>query len=57
MKKISLVLFALTMFCGIAKAQYPYQMYDYEVSLATENIASTSGFKVFKVWSFAKKSI
>lgn len=55
MKKLSLVLFALTMFCGIAKAQYPYQMYDYEVSLATENIASTSGFKVFKVWSFAKK--
>lgn len=55
MKKICFVLFAFMMSCGIAKAQYPYQMYDYELSLSKEFVAATSGHKVFKVWSYAKK--
>ena len=55
MKKFFSVLFVLTIICGTAAAQYPYQMYDYELSLAKENVASTAGFKVFKVWSMSKK--
>jgi len=54
MKQILSVLFVVTMLCGTATAQYPYQMYDYELSLVKENIASTAGFKVFKVWSFSR---
>ena len=54
MKRIYSILFALVMLCGTASAQYPYQMYDYELSLVKENIASTAGFKVFKVWSLSK---
>ena len=55
MKRLYLVLFAFVMLCGTASAQYPYQMYDYELSLVKENVASTAGFKVFKVWSMSKK--
>ena len=29
--------------------------YRYELTLAKENVAATSGFKVFKVWSYGKK--
>ena len=54
MKRIYSILFALVMLCGTASAQYPYQMYDYELTLVKENIASTAGFKVFKVWSFSR---
>lgn len=52
MKKISFILYALVMLCSTASAQY--QLYDYELSLVKENVASTSGYKVFKVWSYAK---
>lgn len=54
MKKIA-ILFILSILCFNASAQYPYQMYEYELSLSKENVASTSGFKVFKVWSMSKK--
>ena len=30
--------------------------YRYELTLAKENVAATSGFKVFKVWSYGKKN-
>lgn len=29
--------------------------YNYELSLSKENVAATSGFKVFKIWSYCKK--
>lgn len=29
--------------------------YNYELSLSKENIAATSGFKIFKIWSYGKK--
>ena len=55
MKKIYLMLFALTMVFTTAMAKDDTPGYDYELSLVKENVASTSGFKVFKVWSFGKK--
>lgn len=29
--------------------------YNYELSLSKENVAATSGFKIFKIWSYGKK--
>lgn len=55
MKKIYLLLFALTMVFTTATAKDDTPGYDYELSLVKENVASTSGFKVFKVWSYGKK--
>lgn len=55
MKKILLMIAAALMIGGTAMAKDDVPDYDYELSLAKENIAATSGFKVFKVWSFGKK--
>ena len=55
MKKVLLFLFALTMTFTSVSAKDDTPGYDYELSLVKENVASTSGFKVFKVWSFGKK--
>ena len=55
MKKILLFIAAALMIGGTALAKDDVPDYDYELSLAKENIAATSGFKVFKVWSFGKK--
>ena len=55
MKKIYLLLFALTMLCTSTMAKDDDPGYDYELSLAKENVSATAGFKVFKVWSYAKK--
>lgn len=57
MKKISLILLALTITLTSlqAKPKDDRVEYNYELSLVKENVASTSGFKVFKVWSYAKK--
>jgi hypothetical protein len=55
MKKILLFIAAALMIGGTAMAKDDVPDYDYELSLAKENVAATSGFKVFKVWSFGKK--
>lgn len=56
MKKIILCLLALTVFAGSVSAKKDKTPgYDYELSLVMENVASTSGYKVFKVWSYTKK--
>ena len=55
MKKVLLFLFALTMTFTSASAKDDPPGYDYELSLVKENVPSTGGFKVFKVWSFGKK--
>ena len=55
MKKICLILVALAMTCVTSWAKDEIPSYDYELSLSQENIAATSGYKVFKVWSFGKK--
>lgn len=46
---------AALMIGGTAMAKDDVPDYDYELSLVKENVASTSGYKVFKVWSFGKK--
>ena len=53
-KKVFLVLFTLLTFSTALVAKDDVPGYDYELSLSKENVASTSGFKVFKVWSFGK---
>jgi hypothetical protein len=55
MKKILLLIAAALMIGGTAMAKDDVPDYDYELSLVKENVASTSGYKVFKVWSFGKK--
>ena len=55
MKKILLFIAAALMIGGTAMAKDDVPDYDYELSLAKENVAATSGCKVFKVWSFGKK--
>jgi hypothetical protein len=55
MKKIFLyiVIFALGVIVAQGKDDIPG--YDYELSLSEDNVSATSGFKVFKVWSYGKK--
>lgn len=56
MKRIYLVLLAFTMVATslwAKKEETPD--YDYELSSVKETASSTSGFKVFKVWSFGTK--
>lgn len=52
-------LFFLTLLCAFfsltATAKDVFVDYNYELSLSRENVAATSGFKVFKVWSYCKK--
>lgn len=55
MKKLLLFLFTLTLAFTSASAKDDTPSYDYELSLVKENVASTAGFKVFKVWSYGKK--
>ena len=55
MKKILLMIAAALMIGGTAMAKDDVPDYDYELSLAKENVASNSGYVVFKVWSFCKK--
>lgn len=55
MKKAYLLLFFLTMLVGSTQAKDETPGYDYELSLAVGNVASTAGYKVFKVWSYGKK--
>lgn len=57
MKKITLLMVLFTFVClGIqAKDHKKLLEYRYELSLDIPNVAATSGFKVFKVWSYAKK--
>lgn len=55
MKKILLLLFTLTLTFTSALAKDNDPGYEYELSLVKENVASTAGFKVFKVWSYGKK--
>ena len=55
MKKLFFILLTLLM-CNVAvSAKDDTPEYNYELSLVKDNIASTSGLKVFKVWSYAKK--
>ena len=57
MKKIVLSLLACMMVLTISAQRRGWAQpeYNYELSLAKENIASTGSFKVFKVYSYAKK--
>lgn len=55
MKKLLFFLFTLTLAFTSALAKDDTPGYDYELSLVKENVASTAGFKVFKVWSYGKK--
>lgn len=55
MKRILLFLFTLMLALPPVTAKDNTPGYDYELSLVKENVASTSGFKVFKVWSYGKK--
>ncbi len=57
MKKVYLLMLAFAMVTGTvqAKDDEGQNMYDYELSLSIEHQATTSGFKVFKVWSFGRK--
>lgn len=56
MKKILFACLMLLSFTTVANAQKKAVVgYDYELSLAKDNVAATSGFKIFKVWSYGKK--
>ena len=56
MKHILLAIIILLSFSLGAQAQKKKIVgYNYELSLVKENAASASGFKIFKVWSYAKK--
>lgn len=56
MKKYFFAFLMLFTFTVAANAQKKAVVgYDYELSLAQENVAATSGFKVFKVWSYGRK--
>jgi hypothetical protein len=57
MKKIVLSLLACMMVLTISAQRRGWAQpeYNYELSLAKDNIASTGSFKVFKVYSYAKK--
>lgn len=56
MKKIILLCMMLMSVSIVINAQKKAVVgYNYELSLAKENVAATSGFKVFKVWSYGKK--
>ena len=57
MKKLFFAFLMLLTFTTAANAQKkaPVVGYDYELDLSQDNVASTSGFKVFKVWSYGKK--
>ena len=56
MKRIYLVLLAFTMIATSLWAKKDETPgYDYELSLVKQTVSAKSGFKVFKVWSFAKK--
>lgn len=53
-----LVVFVLCTLSTItSSAKDEFVDYDYELELAKDNIASTSGQKIFKVWSFGKKEL
>lgn len=56
MKRIYLVLLALTMVATSTWAKKDETPgYDYELSSVKQTASATSGFKVFKVWSYATK--
>lgn len=57
MKQLVFLLLALLTFPVNADAgkKKNFVEYDYELSLDIPNVAATSGFKVFKVWSYCKK--
>ncbi len=55
MKKIFLFLITFALGVTIAQGKDDTPGYDYELTLSEENVSATSGFKVFKVWSYGKK--
>jgi hypothetical protein len=56
MDKYVFVLFLFLMIGIPTNAQKKsFVSYNYELSLSKENVAATSGFKIFKVWSYCKK--
>ncbi len=55
MKKIFLMLIAFALTVTTAQGKDDLPEYDYELSLSNENVSATSGFKVFKIWSYGKK--
>ena len=56
MKHILLAIIILLSFSlGAQAKKETFVGYNYELSLVKENAASASGFKIFKVWSYAKK--
>lgn len=56
MKRILFVLLAMTMVVTSTWAKKDETPgYDYELSMIKAGVATTSGFKVFKVWSYATK--
>lgn len=56
MKKFLFACIMLLAFTTVAHAQKKAVVgYNYELSLSKENVAATSGFKIFKVWSYGKK--
>lgn len=59
MKRLLFVTLCLCMAFTLGHAQgkknKKFVDYSYELSLSKETVAATSGFKVFKVWSYGKK--
>lgn len=55
MKKIFVISFLFCLSLLSASAQKGGIEYNYELSLAQETVSATSGFKVFKIWSYGKK--